>query len=247
MLGSAVVYSGLFVALIGFACILKPIQRLRIRTRRRAFAVLAAGLALALAGLLHSAPTTRISVVETQLDELAPAWQFHEVHTMRVAAPPERVFEAIQQVRADEILLFRTLTWIRRGGQPLPESILNAGDRASLLDVATRSGFIYLANDPPRELVVGTIIAAPPGVRGTLTPDVFRRTLPPGFTLASMNFVVHPDGTGSVISTETRVFANSPAARRRFAAYWRAIYPGSAMIRRMWLRAIARRAERRAV
>jgi len=40
----------------------------------------------------------------------------------------------------------------------------------------------------------------------------------------------------------TRVFASGPAARRRFAAYWRVIYPGSALIRRMWLRAIERRA-----
>jgi uncharacterized SAM-binding protein YcdF (DUF218 family) len=58
-----------------------------------------------------------------------------------------------------------------------------------------------------------------------------------------MNFLIAPDGPdGSVVSTETRVFATSPAARRRFAAYWRVIYPGSAIIRRMWLRAIRRRA-----
>jgi hypothetical protein len=38
------------------------------------------------------------------------------------------------------------------------------------------------------------------------------------------------------------VFASSPSARRRFAAYWRVIYPGSAIIRRMWLRAIEHRA-----
>jgi hypothetical protein len=44
------------------------------------------------------------------------------------------------------------------------------------------------------------------------------------------------------VSTETRVFATSPAARRRFAAYWRVIYPGSAIIRRSWLRAIRHRA-----
>ena len=60
-----------------------------------------------------------------------------------------------------------------------------------------------------------------------------------------MNFLVTPDGpNGSLVSTETRVFANSPAARRRFAAYWRVIYPGSAIIRRMWLRAIRQRATR---
>ena len=31
-----------------------------------------------------------------------------------------------------------------------------------------------------------------------------------------------------------------PIKRRRFAGYWRVIYPGSALIRRMWLRAIIR-------
>jgi len=58
---------------------------------------------------------------------------------------------------------------------------------------------------------------------------VVRRTSRPGFSL---------------LSTETRVYANDAASRRRFAVYWRLIYPGSALIRRMWLRAIARRAER---
>jgi len=59
-----------------------------------------------------------------------------------------------------------------------------------------------------------------------------------------MNFLVTPDGTGgSRVSTETRVYANDAASRRRFGAYWRLIYPGSALIRLMWLRAIARRAE----
>ena len=58
-----------------------------------------------------------------------------------------------------------------------------------------------------------------------------------------MNFAITPDGPDrSFVSTETRVFANSPSARRRFAVYWRFIYPGSAIIRRMWLRAIQRRA-----
>jgi hypothetical protein len=58
-----------------------------------------------------------------------------------------------------------------------------------------------------------------------------------------MNFVVTPDGpNGSIVTTETRVFASSASACRRFAVYWRVIYPGSAIIRRMWLRAIERRA-----
>ena len=135
------------------------------------------------------------------------------------------------------------MTWIRRGGRAAPPSILNAGGGEPLIDVALRGGFVRLADDAPKELVIGAVVAAPPGTRGRLTPDTLRHTLPPGFAVATMNFLVTADGPdGSLVSTETRVFANSPAARRRFAAYWRVIYPGSALIRRMWLRAIRHRA-----
>ena len=59
-----------------------------------------------------------------------------------------------------------------------------------------------------------------------------------------IHFVVHEEGDGVVLlTTETRVFATDPSARRRFAVYWRVIYPGSALIRRSWLDAIKRRAE----
>lgn len=238
------VYLGLIIAVAGLVLVIKPTRRLRVRTRLRGAAVGAFGVVLLFIGLILPAPESRVLRAQTRLDEFAPAWQFREFHTIRVAASPERAFDAIQRVRADEILLFHTLTWIRRGGRPQPESILSAGTRASLIDVATRSGFVRLAEDPPRELLIGTVVAAPSGTRGPLTPEVFRSRLPPGFALAAMNFVVTPlRGGQSVVSTETRVFANSPAARRRFAAYWRVIYPGSAIIRRMWLRAIADRAE----
>ena len=210
MLGSAVVYSGLIIAFVGLF------------TRRRLRAV-PLGIAIAAIGLLLPAPETRVRRRETRLDEFVPVWQFHEVHTMRIDAPPERVYAAIKQVRANEIRLFRTLTWIRRGGRELPQGILNPGEEKPLLDVATSTGFYYLANDAPREVVVQTKIG----------PRI----------LATMNFMVQPDGAGSIVTTETRIFASAPHARRRFAAYWRAIYPGSALIRRMWLRAIARRAE----
>jgi hypothetical protein len=54
--------------------------------------------------------------------------------------------------------------------------------------------------------------------------------------------LIAPIVDGLVI-TETRVYAGTPAARRRFAIYWRFIRPGSGIIRRSWLEAIKRRAE----
>jgi hypothetical protein len=244
MLASAVVYLGFAIALAGAVMVVKPIRRLRIRTRLSALGLIGVGLAVSGTGFILPAGELRVARVETRLDEFVPSWQFREFHSLRIDAPPARVYDAIKRVRADEILLFRTLTWIRRGGRSAPESILNAGSRESIIDVATRSGFVRLADDFPREIAVGTVVMAPPGTRGTLTPEVFRKALPPGFALAAMNFVVTPKGRDAcVVSTETRVFANNPSARRRFAAYWRVIYPGSAIIRRMWLRAIRTRAE----
>jgi hypothetical protein len=241
MFASLLVYACGVVLLIALPLVVRPLARLRV-TRRRALGVAAVALLVAIGALMAPAFESR-TAGSARIDQFTPVWQFHEVHTLRVAAPPARVFEAIMKVRADEIRLFHTLTWIRRGGRPAPASILNAGSTDSIIGVATRTGFVRLAEDAPRELVIGTVVVAPPGTRGRLTPDVFQRTLPPGFALVTMNFRVTPDGPdGSVVSTETRVFANSSGARRRFAVYWRLIYPGSAIIRRMWLGAIERRA-----
>jgi hypothetical protein len=242
MFGSATIYTGLLATLVGLGLTIRPIAWLYVSTRGRALTILCGGILFMAIGAVAPTFESRVPVARDRLDEFVSAWHFHEVHSLRVAAPPDRVFEAIKQVRADEISLFRTLTWIRRGGRSAPPSILNAGREEPLINVAVNGGFVRLAESAPRELVLGTVVVAPPGPRPAVTGDLFRRP-PDGFALASMNFKVTPDGpTGSVVSTETRVFATSAAARRRFAVYWRLIYPGSALIRRMWLRAIARRA-----
>jgi hypothetical protein len=243
MYGSAFVYLGTMVALFGLMHVIKPIRRLRVPTRRRGLAIAGSGAVLAVAGLFAPVFEQRAMRPNARLDEFVPSWQFHEIHTLRISAPPDRVYDAIKAVRADEILLFRALTWIRRGGRPAPRSMMNAGSERPIIEVATNGGFVSLADDPPREIVIGTVVAAPRGPRPPLTRDTFRSP-PPGYAVAAMNFVVTADGTGgSVVSTETRVNASGAPTRRRFAVYWRLIYPGSALIRRMWLRAIQKRVE----
>lgn len=246
MWASTVLYAGLLIALVGSIALVKPLRRFRIRTRPQAGVIAGLGLALIAVGLTFPAPERRVARSITRLDEFAPAWQFSELHTIHVRASPDRVFQSIKDVAVEEIQFFRTLTWIRRLGRAGPESILNAPERRPILDVALRGGFVGLADEPPRELVVGTIVMAPPSTRRAQIrmPDIFRKPDRPGLALAVMNFLVKPDGRGGTdLSTETRVYATSCDARRRFAVYWRVIYPGSAIIRRMWLRAIRARAE----
>jgi hypothetical protein len=248
MLDSYLVYLGLTLFCAGLVSLIRPLRFVYIRTRRLALMVAGFGLLLSLGTLLLPYGNQEAASRVSKLDEWMPRWQVGERHVLKIAASPAKVFAAIHEVRADEILLFRTLTTIRRCGGTGPETILNAPEQKPLLDVATQTTFILLDDMVPRELVIGTVIAAPRAVRasGRLEPDLFRRTLPPGVVLATMNFLVTPseDG-GSTVATETRVFANSPAAVRRFGIYWRLIHPGSDLIRRMWLRAIALRAEDR--
>jgi hypothetical protein len=246
MLGVGLVYAGLIAALVGAASLIKPLAFLGIRTRPRGALVLGIGLIVAAVGAFLPARDTQVEAIQTHLDEFAPVYQFNEVHRIRVRAPRNRVYRAIKEVTADEILLFRTLTWLRRLGRPGPGSILNAPERLPLLEVATRTSFLLLAEEPEREVVVGTLVLAPVGmqIKAQPTPDDFKALDRPGFAKATMNFQLEDLGTGTcMVTTETRVYATDASARRRFGAYWRVIYPGSAFIRRMWLRAIKRRAE----
>jgi hypothetical protein len=241
MAGSACAWLGFVLFIVGLVLTARPVAAVGVTTRWQAIAVAASSLAVSVLSLASPSFTSRVPAATSRLDEFLPEWQFHEIHTRRILAPADRVFAAIRQVRADEIRSFTTLTWIRRFGRPGPPSILNASNEP-IIDLALKSGFLALADDAPRELVVGAIVGAPQGAHGTPTPAFFKAP-PPGYAIAAMNFLVTSDGANSSwISTETRVFASGAAARRRFAAYWRIIYPGSSLIRHMWLRAIERRA-----
>ncbi len=245
MIPVAGVYLGGLAVLLGIVTLLRPLPAVGLTSRAHGVAVVLAGLLVAATAAALPAPDARAST-RTRLDEYVPRYQFSERHTIRIQAPPDAAYRAIQAVTADEIRLFQTLTWIRRFGRRGPESILHAPGRQPLLDVATRTTFLRLAEEPGRELVVGTLVAAPRGWTRdrAATPAAFQALAGPGFAKAAMNFRVEPDGRGgSVVTTETRVFATDAPTRRRFAIYWRVIYPGSALIRRSWLAAIRRRAE----
>ncbi|MGH7720148.1 MAG: hypothetical protein ACREON_15065 [Gemmatimonadaceae bacterium] len=229
---------------MGLVTTIRPIRRLRLTSRRRGLALLGAGALLVLVGWSLPAPETRVSPPRTLLDRHFPAYQFNELHSTRIDAPPERVYRALKQVTAPEIRLFQTLVWIRRFGRSGPESILNAPESKPILDVATQTTFLWLADEPSRELVVGTVVMSPPGTARPATADAFAAITGPGYAKAAMNFLIEPNGQGgSILSTETRVYATDAGARRRFARYWRVIYPGSDLIRRGWLGAVKQRAE----
>lgn len=241
---SVCVYGGGGVAALGLLTMVWPIRRLGIRTRRRAAVVFFAGAVVAAIGFAVPVRERRIDVARTELDRYLSVWQFAEHHSIDISAPPDRVYRALKEVTAGEIVLFRTLTSIRRFGRPGPESVLNAPEKLPLLEVATRSGFRMLADQPSREILVVTLVAVPRDYSRPPTVEEFRTLATPGYAKAGMNFLIEPlDGSHSRVVTETRVFATDAVTATRFKHYWRVIYPGSAIIRWNWLRAVKRRAE----
>lgn len=237
-------YTSVIFALVGAFGVVRPLRRVHRGRRLHAAVMLLIGLAAAYA-ISRSMPRAQSSAERHGIDEFAPTFHFREHHEATIAAPKVRVFEAIRAVTAEEIALFRTLTWIRRFGQPGPDSIMNAPERQPILEVATKGGFLLLHEAAPNEIVVGTIVVAPPGAR---RPEIFgaqefKQFRSPGFAIAAMNFRVEETGGASRVITETRVFATDQAALRRFTPYWRVIFPGSSILRTTWLRAIKRRAE----
>ena len=252
---SILLYSGLALLALGSVSLVRPPSFLGIAPRFHALVVFGLGLVAAAAALLVPPPAARTGARgPARIDEFVPEFQFAEFHERTVRATPERVFRAIHEVPAGEIRLFRLLTWIRRPRLPwttTPESILNPEAKKPILETAFRSGFVLLAEEKDREIVLGTLAARPRGSRVTLPADPaetsrrFAALSAPGYAKAAMNFRVdsRPDGSCR-LTTETRVFSTDPQTARAFTLYWRFVYPGSALLRVTWLRAIAARAER---
>ena len=184
------------------------------------------------------------------LTEFLRAYDHTEVHSISVKADPHRCFDAVKHLTPSELsplvhILFAIRSFPARlkggGGQlvatkPIVEQILGRG-------------FIRLAEDDDRELVLGTIgrfwQLAGRSCPHLDNPQAFVAFDRPGYAKAAMNFYVDAQRDGStIVSTETRIRATDAAARRKFARYWRIVHPGSALIRRIWLKAIKQRAER---
>ncbi len=233
------VYIGFGMMLIGCVSVLMPLRSLGIRDQLSGGTVLGSGVLLALMAALLPTSLKQWKGKQTRIDDVMPTYHFHEVHVIRIHASPDYVFRAIQAVTPQEVRFLRTFMAIRSLGRArLPKA-------TPLLDIFTRWGYVLLVQEPDRELVSGGILRLSSGARPKVTDSQsFLGFVEPGCAKVTLNFCVEDAGKGwSRVTTQTRILGTDRSGRRRFGAYWRVIYPGSAIIRRMLLRAIKRRAE----
>jgi hypothetical protein len=176
------------------------------------------------------------------LAEVLPRYDKRERHSTWIAAAPGVVWQALHAVRVRDLPLTNGLVRLRGGprawfGAPAGDDA--ALDRPALDSVAPRP----LCASPPRELVLGDIARYAPPNPGR--PDIPRGDLAaflafdePGWSKVAMNFLLTEEGSGTRLSTETRVLGTDRLARLAFQPYWLLIRVGSGLVRYDILRAV---------
>jgi len=154
----------------------------------------------------------------------------------------------LKQVTPVDAPLFRFLMPVRA----LPARILTGRffrmePRTSVLDQFRSAGFIVLAEDVNRELVVGRIAQfwklAGGSSAAVRRSSEFVDFDEPGYAKAALSFWLAPEGGCTRVRTETRIRATDEESRQKFLRYWLLTRLGSGLIRRSWLKAIKRKAE----
>lgn len=234
-----------FVA--GLLSLIYPLRFLDIRSRKFASLIVLIALVLAICTLLWPAPLITSTSGQSLLNEYMPIYEVNEFHTELVHASPQHVYNAMKETTFSEVKAFSTLMQLRRAAAGKFTRVGNNDVPIFTLLSRPGSGFIQLAEDPGHEIVLGTAgrFWSLGAARSVQTREDFLAFNEPGSAKSVFNIRIEDMGKGwTRVTTETRALGNDPSARRKMAAYWRVIYPGSATIRRMWLRAIKTRAEK---
>jgi hypothetical protein len=191
---------------------------------------------------------------ETLLDEVLPVYEFRGHETIRIHASPEQAFRALEELTVTEATPapVRALISLRY----LPGRLTGRGrsgkvdnDARLFREAMLSDSNVVLAEESGREVVVGTIgkfhnllDQQPAPIRNA---DEFARFDAPGYQKLAMGWRAGArDEDGCELVMEHRTHALGPGSRRKFALYWwLMIKAGSAILARMLLRAVKRRAE----
>jgi hypothetical protein len=246
-LSSVVAYAGLIFIITGLICLIHPLRIICIRSRKAAACLAAVGAFGAALALFWPASTTTVSARTCLLDGAMPQYEFVEHHQIRVHAPPDRAYSALQAVTVDELAAYPMLMTVRNAAMGRRWSRPEGPSRAIIAVFSDPHSGYMLIQQNDREMVFGGIgrVRSPGETPALSSVAAFVSFDQPGYAKVAFNLKVDDAGDDwTTVSTETRLHALDPDSRRATAVYWRLIYPGSGMLRTMWLQAARNRAEK---
>jgi hypothetical protein len=183
--------------------------------------------------------TSRTASASLPLDDWLPRHHARTHHARRSRATAERLWEAAQSVPVRETRTLRPIiAW--RLGRYAP-----AGD-VPLRDVLASHPFHLLAEDGRVSVsgLAGKLWALGDTFVRFEGPEAFQSWEEPGYCKVAVRHEVHPDGPGSRIESEVRIWCTDRRTQLRFRPYWAFIGPFSRFIGSELLSAATRRAER---
>ncbi len=170
------------------------------------------------------------------IDKFLKNIDFDETHHITIANPPESVYPCIWELDFCESKIIRLLFTLR--GLPRQMCCLKG-----CIDI----GFVVLAEEKNKELVLGLLIDPPHFKPARVKPKEFIRFNNKHHIKVVWNFYLKPDKHGNtVLTTHTRVGCASPMSRMFFGVYWLIISYFSGLIRKIMLKLIKNNAEKAA-
>ena len=170
-----------------------------------------------------------------RLDQFLPRYDFMARYESIVQASAKRAYAAARHLDMRESTTIRMLYRLR--GMPA---------KGLTLDGMIDTGFVLLADDAAREIVLGLVgrFWTPSGYLEKVDAAGFAAFHQPGLAKAAFNIAFRPlPNARCQVTTQTRVYCPDNTSRRRFRRYWMLISPFSGWIRKEWLRLIKAEAE----
>jgi hypothetical protein len=242
---------GAILFVTGLVSLIHPLNFFFMSNRTIALGVILCGLLISVSSLFCPVRLNQSATSDQQLDGLMHAYSFNEYHEVSIKASPEEVKEVFRVTGVNDIPIAHLLLKIRG----IADEDVDMSDRASNnkanSDTFSTPDFNFFMVEPneyisvmilkPNMISSNKEMAALPEIS---TIDQFIAFNEPGYMKVAINFrFISNDNKETLLTTQTRVAGTTKTDSYKFARYWRVIYPGSAIIRRVWLDTIKKKAE----
>jgi hypothetical protein len=182
------------------------------------------------------------------LDIYIPKYEFRVFHSISIDADPARVYTALKELLPREISwMVRFLLAVRDLPYRLFRKVPKENPDEPFLSQMIAQGATLL-EDSQDGVVFGMIGEFWKLTGGEEIKPADRREFvefdAANYATAVADMRIAGENGKTVLSTETRVSLPNEKNRRKFAFYWRLIYLPGNWIRRLWLRAVKRKAEK---
>jgi len=244
-------WTGAIVMLTGLISLIHPLAFLFIPDRIIGGWVIAGGALISILSLLWPVREAHATTSGQEIDTLMPVYSFSEFHEVQITVSPERVKQTLKVTGVKDIPAAHLLMKIRGiAGDDVDMSDRAANCQAGPETFSTPDFHFFAVGQA--EFITVMILKssfatgnsnspAPPEITSL---EQFRSFNDPGYVKVVMNFrFISDDAQKTILTTETRVRGITPRDSRIFSRYWRIIYPGSAIIRRVWLDTVKNKAQ----